>query len=163
MNKEVIAKKRKALRCQITQLINAAEQQLNEAASREQLLATQAQIKGIRESLKSANEQMEKYLTEETADAEFERVIEYDMKITAILSTIEFRIREPVQMELNSSARQAVAPSTTQDATELVKLPKLEMIKFGGRALEWHRFWAQYESAVHLRPNMTKGQKFNYL
>lgn len=66
-------------------------------------------------------------------------------------------------MELNSYARQAVAPSTAQDATKLVKLPKLEMIKFGGRALEWHRFWAQYESAVHLRPNMTKGQKFNYL
>lgn len=88
MSKEVLTKKRKALRCQITQLINAAEQQVNEAASREQLLATQAQIKGISESLKSANEQMEKYLTEETADAEFERVIEYDMKITAILSTI---------------------------------------------------------------------------
>lgn len=29
--------------------------------------------------------------------------------------------------------------------------------------MEWNRFWSQYESAVHLRPNMSKGQKFNYL
>lgn len=80
MSKEVITKKRKALRSQITRLINAAEQQINDGANREQLLTTQAQIKAISDSLKSANEQMEKFLTEDNAEAEFERVLEYDMK-----------------------------------------------------------------------------------
>lgn len=115
MSKEVITKKRKALRSQITQLINSAEQQINEGANREELISTHAQIKGISESLKNANEQMEKFLTEDTAEAEFERIIEYDMKITKILSTIEFRMREPAQVDLNNRTRQA-ASSKEQDA-----------------------------------------------
>lgn len=99
------------------------------------MISTHAQIKGISESLKNANEQMEKFLTEDTAEAEFERIIEHDMKITKILSTIEFRMRESAQVHLNNGTRQA-ASSTEQDAKELVKLPKLEMTKFGGRPLE---------------------------
>lgn len=91
MSKKVITKKRKALPCQITQLINAAKQEINEGANREKLL-TQAHIKGIRKSLKCTNEQMEKFLTEDSVEAKFERAIEYEIKITTILSTIEFRL-----------------------------------------------------------------------
>lgn len=67
------------------------------------------------------------------------------------------------QSDLNDRTRQAASKTAAQDTTQLVKLPKLKMIKFGGKAFKWNHFLAQYEPAVHLRPNMSKRQKFNYL
>lgn len=170
MSKEVVTKKRKALRTQVTQLICAAELQIQQRADREHLIATQAQIKAIASSLAKANEQMEGLLTDDVDETEFQRVIEYDLNIAAISSKLETYLQEQTQgMMTNPTQAQMVhsaSPtmhSAMQDATELLKLPKLELIKFIGNALEWTRFWTQYESAVHMRPNMSNGQKFNYL
>lgn len=169
MSKEVVTKKRRALRTQVTQLINAAEAQMQQRADKEHLIATQAQIKAISSSLAKCNEQMEVYLTDEVEESEFNRVIEYDLKLAAISSKIENYLKEATEGMLSAQAQAqrigsaSHATQGAQDSTELVKLPKLEMIKFSGNSLEWTRFWTQYESAVHLRPNMSNGQKFNYL
>lgn len=164
MSKEIVTKKRKATRAQITQLINAAEQQIAERAERTTLFSTQAQIKGLEARLKEANNQMEQYLTDEVADSEFERILQYDKKILAILSKLEISIVESIPSNINSPA---IAPlpqcSARPDELEMVKLPNLELIKFDGNMLEWNRFWTQYKSSVHDRPNMSKAQKFNYL
>lgn len=136
---------------------------------KERLVATQAQIKAIASNLAKSNEQMESYLSDEVEESEFQKVIEYDLKIAAISSKIETYLKKETEGMLAAPAQAQGIESASrathgaQDSTELVKLPKLEMIKFSGNSLEWTRFWTQYESAVHVRPNMSNGQKFNYL
>lgn len=87
--------------------------------------------------LKEANNQMEQYLTDEVADSELERILEYDMKILAVLSKLEISIVESIPSNINSPL---IAPlpqcSARTDKLELVKLPKLELIKFDGNMLE---------------------------
>lgn len=46
---------------------------------------------------------------------------------------------------------------------ELVKLPRLGMIKFRGNIMTWHRVCNQFETSVHFRSNMSPGQMFNCL
>ena len=43
------------------------------------------------------------------------------------------------------------------------KLPKLELKKFSGNAIEWYPFWESFESAVHKNANLYEVDKFNYL
>lgn len=165
MSKETVIKKREALRTQITQLTNLAEERIANGADKRTLNVLQAKIKGIAANLKTTNEQIEQFITDDSADSEFERNIEYDMNIFAILSQLETSIAELTQASGPAVPTAANNAERThpRDATELVKLPKLDLMKFDGNALTWRRFWSQYESAVHLRPNMSKGHKFNYL
>ena len=44
-----------------------------------------------------------------------------------------------------------------------VKLPKLVLKKFGGDPTDWTTFWDSFESAVHMNPDLTGMDKFNYL
>ena len=44
-----------------------------------------------------------------------------------------------------------------------VKLPKLTLRKFSGDPTAWTPFWDSYESAIHLNPDLSDIDKFNYL
>ena len=44
-----------------------------------------------------------------------------------------------------------------------IKLPKMEIEKFGSDIVKWTGFWAQFNSAVHGNANLAVIDKFNYL
>ena len=44
-----------------------------------------------------------------------------------------------------------------------VRLPKLELTKFGGQLHRWQEFWDGYSSAVHENNNLANADKFKYL
>eukprot|EP00794_Sanderia_malayensis_P017908 gene17908-biopygen12896 len=44
-----------------------------------------------------------------------------------------------------------------------VKLPKLELKKFGGKIAEWPEFWDGFRSAIHEDSQLAKVDKFKYL
>ncbi|XP_053389852.1 uncharacterized protein LOC123530907 [Mercenaria mercenaria] len=44
-----------------------------------------------------------------------------------------------------------------------VKLPKLEMISFGGDKTRWVEFWDSFQSSVHDNSSISNVDKFNYL
>ena len=44
-----------------------------------------------------------------------------------------------------------------------VRLPKLELTKFGGQLHHWQEFWDGYSSAVHENNNLANADKFKYL
>eukprot|EP00795_Rhopilema_esculentum_P017366 gene17366-biopygen6317 len=44
-----------------------------------------------------------------------------------------------------------------------VRLPKLELKKFGGRVTDWQEFWDSFKSAIHDDGNMANVDKFKYL
>ena len=50
----------------------------------------------------------------------------------------------------------------TQPQTEVrSRLPKLEITKFSGAALQWKTFWDQYNSSIHSSSILTNIDKFN--
>ena len=44
-----------------------------------------------------------------------------------------------------------------------VKLPKLELKRFGGNTLEWHQFWDVFDSLIHSSLELSDVDKFSYL
>ncbi|XP_042150258.1 uncharacterized protein LOC121838227 [Ixodes scapularis] len=65
MSRDVLTKKRKALRTQITHLITDADKIIEEDADKNDLLLSANLIKGVAETLKETNTQMEQFLTAE--------------------------------------------------------------------------------------------------
>ena len=43
------------------------------------------------------------------------------------------------------------------------RLPKLTLPTFSGNILDWLTFWDSFQAAIHLNPNLSGIQKFNYL
>ncbi|MEX7539415.1 DUF1759 domain-containing protein, partial [Providencia rettgeri] len=44
-----------------------------------------------------------------------------------------------------------------------IKLPKLELKKYGGDLLEFNAFWQTFQNAVHNNNSLTDVEKFCYL
>ncbi|KAH7973639.1 hypothetical protein HPB49_003478 [Dermacentor silvarum] len=156
MNREVILKKRKTLRTQKTNLDGDAEKKLDENHDPTAMSLIASQIKGIADWLKKADEQMEPFITLETADSEFAKTNEYELKIISALHNINAYLSRQVvrqtareQPNFNAEARQS------QQAT-IVKLPKLELMKFDGDKMKWQRFWRQFQAAVHERTDLNE-------
>lgn len=141
---------------------------MNDGEGVDSLGISLSQIKGITESLKAANTQMESFITEETAADEFERVVEYDMKIITAVSRLESSIKKlSVIVHDGQPSMEVTRTEPTLSENQItdcyVKLPKLDMFRFDGNKLTWQRFWTQFESAIHLRQNLPESQKFHYL
>lgn len=169
MNKEVLSKKRKTLRANVTTLTSEIDKKIEEDADRAQLMTLLNQMKSVSQTLRQVNEQIEPFIEEDDAEAEFERVLHYEMKIVAATTKIEERLRELEQATqlttriVTKQASSAQGTNQISETQELVKLPRLEMIKFDGKKTAWPRFWHQFETSVLNRANMSKNQKFNYL
>ena len=44
-----------------------------------------------------------------------------------------------------------------------MKLPKISLPRFGGNPVKWIPFWDSYKSAIHVNPDLSEVDKFNYL
>jgi len=44
-----------------------------------------------------------------------------------------------------------------------MKLPKLELIPFGGDKTKWSEFWDSFKCSVHENKTLSNSEKFNYL
>lgn len=151
MNREILVKKRKALRGQATTLMNEVDQKIVTQVDRSVLVTLRNQVTKISEALKQVDSQMEQVLTVENAEGEFERVVEYEMEIEETISKIDLKLEE---YETNSRTVHRVRGNNNNvemqgtnrtEPSDLVKLPRLEMIKFDGTRKLWPRFWNQFE------------------
>ncbi|KAH7937182.1 hypothetical protein HPB49_008583 [Dermacentor silvarum] len=106
-----------------------------------------SQIKGIADSLKKADEQMEQFITPETADSEFAKTTEYQLKISALHSINTYFSRREVRETARQLPNFNGEDRQSQQAT-IVKLPKLEIMKFDGYKMKWQRFYRKLETAV---------------
>lgn len=129
MSNEVRTRKRRAISAQIANWIAVAEIRIIENADKNALLLSSNLIKGIAETLKRTNAQMKQFLTVDTADVEYERVIEYELRITTTLSKLETAIQNTMQgtqegsYSKNFPTLTATAPS---DANEPISCPSLK-------------------------------------
>ena len=69
----------------------------------------------------------------------------------------------PLPSSPSASISSRTEPTKAQPHGSKVKLPKLTLEKFSGDATAWTTFWDSYESAIHLNPDLSDIDKFNYL
>ena len=77
--------------------------------------------------------------------------------------------REPTVSQIAVPSLAGVIPTVTpldrchaQQFTTS-RLPKLTLPSFSGNLLDWLTFWDSFQAAIHLNPNLSRVQKFNYL
>src|SRR6266576_328009 len=82
------------------------------------------------------------------------------LRVTA--RDLMFRLEE--HLETFSATRQvsAVQPLQTHQPN-VCKLPKLELLTFGGKLEEWALFWENFVSSVHSRKDLADDLKLQYL
>ncbi len=80
---------------------------------------------------------------------------------------------ESISPTVSGSPSPTLDPTTTPEADlpatkatpcgAKVKLPKISLPRFRGDLVKWTPFWDAYQSAIHLNPDLTDIDKFNYL
>ena len=91
------------------------------------------------------------------------KVVSSNVNIEANVS--ESTSANEVQIGSNSSPPSASTSNSSSSVRRntQVKLPKLELKKFGGDHSKWISFWDSFEASVHKNESLTAIDKFNYL
>ena len=86
--------------------------------------------------------------------------IEFVLKLKVLLKDMEF----PQKPERNFHRENNPTPKNENRKTKLqVKLPKLELKSFDGRALSWQSFLDRFDSSIHKNTDLNDIDKFSYL
>ena len=86
--------------------------------------------------------------------------IEFLLKLKVLLKDMEF----PQKPERNFHRENNPTPKNENRKTKLqVKLPKLELKSFDGRALSWQSFLDRFDSSIHKNTYLNDIDKFSYL
>ncbi|XP_065884078.1 uncharacterized protein [Dysidea avara] len=80
----------------------------------------------------------------------------------ARVPTIEPRAN-PSLTEVMPTTSSNVTGRTHSQPFTASRLPKLTLPTFSGNPLHWLTFWDSFQAAIHLNPNLSAVQKFNYL
>eukprot|EP00794_Sanderia_malayensis_P009577 gene9577-biopygen7909 len=173
-------KKRRAYRAVSTRLVNKAEEILAEELSIDRHGKLQQVFEELRDKryvLKQLDEEIldlliDNDIDDETCENEATEASAVQEKVGICLKSIENAL-EPKEQDMKSSrivSRASSLESLTSSIVEeinaqgrKVKLPKLELKKFGGNIAEWQEFWDGFRSAVHDDPTLAKVDKFKYL
>ena len=140
-------------------LINLHFETPENEAQRETILANQSMIKEreielkkIQEDILEATEDDEDYDREMDTATEFELEIKtLEQKIKTILGK---KTKEIIDVE---------RPPRTDEPKQTVRLPKLEIKKFGGEPTEWTQFYETFQTAIHSNKHISDVEKFTYL
>ena len=103
-------------------------------------------------------------------DNERDEASNYNEKITTALIRIEEALekgrtehREQNVSTLGGNIEPVPSRGNTAGKGVNVRLPKLELTKFGGQIHRWQEFGDGYSSSVHENENLAKADKFKYL
>ena len=67
------------------------------------------------------------------------------------------------KMETIKFNKPLVRDHSTMPKSCTIRLPKLELKKFGGEILKWQEFWDTFQASVHKNSSLQLIDKFNYL
>ena len=90
--------------------------------------------------------------------------------IEAILTeSTKFEIESKVKLNLitkfiatNTRKKETNVQTPSKQPTDTIKLPKLEIVKFGGDSTTWQQFYDSFTTAIHNSVLLTNVEKFNY-
>ena len=134
------------------------EKELKEIEMQKELkeIETQKELKALQMEMEMKEKQMQSEEKLRMENANLERLrLELDSKKQSEMVEAEVKRAE---IEATKSTK-----STTQHRVETIRLPKLELKKFGGNILKWQEFWDTFEATIHNNPSLQSIDKFNYL
>ena len=170
-------KKRASHRRNVTKLEGKVNDMIGESAEGINVMKLkhfQRELEEERIDLKELHNEILELLCDEAdndvIDNERDEASNYNEKITTALIRIEEalengRTEQREQSVSTSGGNIEPVPSRGSAAGKgvNVRLPKLELTKFGGQIHRWQEFWDGYSSAVHENENLAKADKFKYL
>ena len=95
--------------------------------------------------------------------------IEAEVKLREIESTnstkeLEFEMAKlHKEVETIKYNKHTAGDDSTMPKSCTIRLPKLELKKFGGEILKWQEFWDTFEASIHKNSSLQPIDKFNYL
>ena len=171
---EKAKKKRASHRRNVTKLVGKVKDLASKGAGAIDVVMLkhfQRELEDEQNELKEFDNEILEVLYDEDNDDEVDKEMEeasnYKERILRALLTIEDALeKSKPQQNLNSpGASNTSVPSAGSSAGNRVnvRLPKLELTKFGGQLHRWQEFWDGYSSAVHENNNLANANKFKYL
>lgn len=167
-----LKKARTPIRSLVTRTVGDTNKKLDEMETLDiaNLHGYQKKLLRLTEELAAIDNQVKETLLkdDEITDEQYTEEIDSIDHYCTILETVVARIEEAIQKlnDIEKSSLTSYVSASGKDipvSTKLrVKLPKLEIRKFSGEALDWLSWWAHFEK-IHLRTDIEKADKFDYL
>ncbi|XP_040069808.1 uncharacterized protein LOC120842711 [Ixodes scapularis] len=160
---ERLKQKRTALRSQVTRLISDIDAAIASHSDERSLNVLSVRLSELRIQLSNVNASIEPLVPDGDVEQNYARTIEYDDKIVAYIATIAQEVEELRRARPQTGTTRIHNDGDGHVATSKVKLPKLELQRFGGAATDWQPFWEQYKQAIHDNDSLSNAEKFLYL
>ncbi|XP_037515421.1 uncharacterized protein LOC119391844 [Rhipicephalus sanguineus] len=155
--------KRKAERAQLTRLINEIEATIDQdAVTEEQLCILTDRLTQLHTDLRATDSAIVPLLSTTEAEAEFDRVVEYNDRATATCAKLKYRLRRFHESQ-NSPLPETPIEPVQRTHQPAVQLPKVDIMKFDGQPSVWTPFWEQFSQLIHNNGRLTDVDRFNYL
>ena len=100
--------------------------------------------------------------SENDTEKEIESTSEFSDKLQITFAKLEHILSEQNNKEKSSTITTASLVTNNKPEPSRVRLPKLEIQKFWGDALQWKSFWDQDNAAIHSSTVISNIEKFNY-
>ncbi|KAL1429641.1 hypothetical protein MTO96_015983 [Rhipicephalus appendiculatus] len=132
---EALKLKRKAERAQLTRLINEAEATLTQdRVTEEELCILNERLNRLHTDLRATDSDIVPLLSATEAEAEFDRVVEYNDRATTTSAKLKYRIRQ-LQESLNHALPARPTEPVLRTPQPAIQLPKIDLMKFDGQPL----------------------------
>ncbi|KAL1479019.1 hypothetical protein MTO96_052213 [Rhipicephalus appendiculatus] len=137
---EALKLKRKAERTQLTRLLNEIEATLSQdTVTEEQLCILNERLNQLHTDLRATDSNIVPLLSTTEAEAEFDRVVEYNDLATTTSVKLMYRLRQ-----LQESHNRALPATPTEPVQRMhlpaVQLPKIDLLKFDVQPTSWTPF-----------------------
>ncbi|XP_040066019.1 uncharacterized protein LOC120839726 [Ixodes scapularis] len=160
---ERLKQKRTALRSQVTRLISDIDAAIARHSDERSLNVLSVRLSELRIQLSNVNASFEPLLPDGDVEQNYDRTIEYDDKVVTYIAAIAQEVEELRRARPQAGTTRIHNDGDGHVATSKVKLPKLELQRFGGAAADLQPFWEQYKQAIHGNDSLSNAEKFLYL
>ncbi|KAH7977925.1 hypothetical protein HPB49_003952 [Dermacentor silvarum] len=160
---EALKVKRKAERSQLTQLIDDIESTLSQdCVTEEQLCIISERLNHLHTNLRATDSDIVPLLSTTHAEAEFDRVVDYNDRATATSAKLKYRIRH-IHESLNRTS-----PSTSNELVQRRQQPGVPSSEDRTYKVRWSTinvaaFWNSFNQVIHNNGGLTNVDKFTYL
>ncbi|KAL1482691.1 hypothetical protein MTO96_033623 [Rhipicephalus appendiculatus] len=152
---EALKLKRKAERTHLTRLLNEIEATLSQdTVTEEQLCILNERLNQLHTDLRATDSNIVPLLPTTEAEAEFDRVVEYNDRATTTSAKLKYKLH---QFQESHNRTLPATPTEPVQRAHLpaVQLPKIDLMKFDGQPSSWTPFWEQFNQLIHNNSELT--------
>ncbi|XP_064469585.1 uncharacterized protein LOC135384309 [Ornithodoros turicata] len=157
-----LLQKRKSFRQRLTTVLNEAEQAMQVVKiSQDHTTRCEVLLERIVKfsaSLDDVDRKLEPMFTVEEVEAELERMIDYQDRVTTITCLLKKHI---VAQSLRAAS--ILESRNPGDGRHRPQLPKLELLRYNGSQEHCQEFWIRFESLVDGNASLSNKEKMSYL